>query len=766
MRRRVREFASRLGRKFTKTTGSHSPGEAVVKHRGCVRGPGKVVLRRNAEALPGYRKVLERLRLRGKAAEERFLAPLLMAEQIHPAVGSRVMRIGQKTSCPNALLALVISRALDDEGNALPISFHHADGRVHGKGGGIVIRMPPLIRVREDYLRPLRRKDRPDAMGEMNKVAGHGLVFVPKHLPARVGYTREFESPIQFPLARIPVFLACTEPVRPCIVSIRRGSIRDLDKQRFGKAAQASAKRNTLVVRMGVNGHRPRHERRIVFRSDGAEKQFARARGHVVHQKQPYSFRNSASKTRSLRRWMVLYARSGASPEMHVAFWRGKLADWNVHLDACRAEVYLHRTMIREQKDIRQAAGMSRRIFATKISCLALSCTAPALRAACAVQNAPAIHFNVAEWDRQRTLDAAHHALATRALPIGAFPLPPSAPSGLSANTFYSEALEFWPGKAQGDAYSHQPGHINPGAYTLRQDALVALNGQVSSLVAAWRLTSDARFATAARASLRQWFVAPATRMNAEMHWAGTIPGTHETDGTHFEQAMPLVEIIRAASFLFAESPSATDRSHADDDAEAMRAWCADFVKWMQSSREGELAGLSTDRDAICWTAVAAEMARFTANYALTRECNAMFREKLLRQMSVDGTFPRQLRRARPYAASIFTLDCMAICTETLTTPFDRVWEYQLPDGRGMRSAVAFLFPSLEDKGRWPFVSDTEFFADLPNRQPSLLFAGRAFARPEYLALWQRLRPEPPQKELLREFPIREPALWTARVPE
>ena len=82
-----------------------------------------------------------------------------------------------------------------------------------------------------------------------------------------------------------------------------------------------------------------------------------------------------------------------------------------------------------------------------------------------------------------------------------------------------------------------------------------------------------------------------------------------------------------------------------------------------------------------------------------------------------------------------------------------------------MRSAVAFLYPALENRGAWKLPSDAQHFADWPVRQPSLLFAGRAYSRPEYIALWKRLPPEPKSAELLRYFPVRQPALWTVRVP-
>lgn len=53
---------------------------------------------------------------------------------------------------------------------------------------------------------------------------------------------------------------------------------------------------------------------------------------------------------------------------------------------------------------------------------------------------------------------------------------------------------------------------------------------------------------------------------------------------------------------------------------------------------------------------------------------------------------------------------------------------------------------------------------DLPVRQPSLLFAGLAYRKPEYLSLWERLEPDPAVPEIIRNHPIRQPVLWMRHV--
>jgi len=105
----------------------------------------------------------------------------------------------------------------------------------------------------------------------------------------------------------------------------------------------------------------------------------------------------------------------------------------------------------------------------------------------------------------------------------------------------------------------------------------------------------------------------------------------------------------------------------------------------------------------------------------------------------------------------------MAAVCQILATPEDNLFSYALPDGRGFAKAMAFMFPFIADKKSWPYVQDVEYFDDWPVRQPSLLFAGTALSKPEYLAVWSRLNADPSVEEIIRNYPIRQPFLWVGR---
>ena len=76
------------------------------------------------------------------------------------------------------------------------------------------------------------------------------------------------------------------------------------------------------------------------------------------------------------------------------------------------------------------------------------------------------------------------------------------------------------------------------------------------------------------------------------------------------------------------------------------------------------------------------------------------------------------------------------------------------------RSQWPICIRSSPIKSKWPKPPDVMYFEEWPVRQPSLLFAGLALGRPEYLTLWKGLEADPKVDEVIRNWPVRQPILW------
>ena len=147
----------------------------------------------------------------------------------------------------------------------------------------------------------------------------------------------------------------------------------------------------------------------------------------------------------------------------------------------------------------------------------------------------------------------------------------------------------------------------------------------------------------------------------------------------------------------------------------------------------------------------AGEISRCTGNSELLSYCRDRFTSVLVpNQIAPNGSFPSELARTKPYGYCLFNLDAMGTLFEILASVSDTVWTFEIPDGRGIRKAVEYMFPSIADK---LLPADVQYFAEWPVRQPSLLFVGLAFSRPAHVKLWLRLNPQPVTEEIIRNFP-------------
>jgi hypothetical protein len=284
------------------------------------------------------------------------------------------------------------------------------------------------------------------------------------------------------------------------------------------------------------------------------------------------------------------------------------------------------------------------------------------------------------------------------------------------------------------------------------------LRDVVAALAAAWLATGDAKYPAKAAALLEAFFLDPSTRMNPSLAYAQAIPGVTPGRGIGIIDTLHLIEIPKAIEAM-ENSPA-----FKPEVSEGLRAWFRDYVKWMTESKNGKDEAATKNNHAVAYFLQVAVFAAFTGDEARLAECRQRFKEVFVpTQMAEDGSFPQELARTKPYGYSIFQLDNMATLCQVLSTPEESLWEFELPDGRGIRRAMAFLHPYLADKSTWPHQPDVQAWEGWPARQPCLLFAGLACRETRYVDLWKALEADPQDAEVRRNIPITQPVLWLSR---
>ena len=98
---------------------------------------------------------------------------------------------------------------------------------------------------------------------------------------------------------------------------------------------------------------------------------------------------------------------------------------------------------------------------------------------------------------------------------------------------------------------------------------------------------------------------------------------------------------------------------------------------------------------------------------------------------------------------------------QLLSTGDDDLWRLRAPDGRGIAQGGGVHVPFIHDKRAGRTLPDVMYYEEWPVRHRLLLFAGLALGQPEYLKLWSRLNADPTVDEVIRNFFIRQPLLWT-----
>ena len=354
--------------------------------------------------------------------------------------------------------------------------------------------------------------------------------------------------------------------------------------------------------------------------------------------------------------------------------------------------------------------------------------------------------------ERRRLLPQAEALLGAEPRTIAAIPAPRS-PAG--RHDYYSEGDYWWPDPANpGGAYIRRDGRSNPDKFDGHRDALIAFGRTVPALAALWDLTGEARFADAAMRHLHAWFVAPATRMNPNLDHAQAIIGVNSGRAIGVIDTRQIVEVARAAALFARKDAPGYAAIRAD-----VEGWFASYLDWLTTSPFGTEERDEENNHGTCWLLQAASFAALLGRDDILADARMRLETIIIpTQIAVDGRQPLELARTKPYAYSLFNLDVLAALAWLLGG--GELIGWKTPDGRSIGDAIAWMAPYIADKAKWPLPPDIEYWDGFPVRQPSLLFGGLAQTRGDWLALWQRLNPDPVVGEVVRNFPVRQPLLW------
>lgn len=136
--------------------------------------------------------------------------------------------------------------------------------------------------------------------------------------------------------------------------------------------------------------------------------------------------------------------------------------------------------------------------------------------------------------------------------------------------------------------------------------------------------------------------------------------------------------------------------------AQGVRRWYADYLKWLNTSKDGRDEKSSGNNHATWWTAQAATFAAFTGDAAAQRMCWDHYRNYLVpTEIKPDGSCPREEERTASLSYSSMNLDAFAtVCRLAQMAGVD-LWHFRTSKGIGVEKSFTYLMPYVTEPGNW-----------------------------------------------------------------
>lgn len=358
------------------------------------------------------------------------------------------------------------------------------------------------------------------------------------------------------------------------------------------------------------------------------------------------------------------------------------------------------------------------------------------------------VYLEMMKAERNRVITLADQFLNEKPITVTASHC---ARSAGGKHDYYSEATYWWPNPENPNGpYIRKDGVNNPENFDDHLKAIGRFSWIVGTETSAYLLTGNKKYAQHAVKHLKAWFVDAETLMNPHLLYAQAIKGVNTGRGIGIIDAISLIEVVKSVEIL-QQSPYLIS-----SDAATIKQWFATFLSWLNTHPYGIDEMNAKNNHGTWWHAQVAAYAAFTGDRSSLEKCRNYYSKELLtNQMALDGSFPLETARTKPFAYSLFNLDGAATIAWILDS-----WDYQLNDKRGMQKAIDFIKPYLLDKNSWKFPKDVLYWDEQLGRRPFMFFAAMNAQKSDWLEIWKNAASDFPSEESKRNMPLKNPILW------
>jgi lysophospholipase L1-like esterase len=272
------------------------------------------------------------------------------------------------------------------------------------------------------------------------------------------------------------------------------------------------------------------------------------------------------------------------------------------------------------------------------------------------------------------------------------------APPGGDKHDYVSLATYYWPNPktSSGLPYSARDGQVNPETKDSDYTRLRTMIDIARGLALAYATTSDERYAEAAAAQLKTWFLDDATRMNPHLNFGQCVRGRDGGNPFGIIESAYLTDVLDADALL-RDSPAWTATDHT-----RLQAWFRDFLAWLTTSELGQREANDKNNHGTWFDVQATSFALFVGDEARARQILLAARQRrIASQIEPDGTMPHELRRTKSAGYTLYNTRAM-IRLARLGEPLGiDLWNFQTSDGRSLRKALDFISAYADLTKEW-----------------------------------------------------------------
>ncbi|MBS1510184.1 MAG: alginate lyase family protein [Bacteroidetes bacterium] len=295
-------------------------------------------------------------------------------------------------------------------------------------------------------------------------------------------------------------------------------------------------------------------------------------------------------------------------------------------------------------------------------------------------------------------------------------------PSG-DKHDYMSLAPYFWPNPATKDGlpYIRKDGETNPEVKDYKdKEYMPALCEKVYTLALAYYFSANTKYAEHASKLIRVWFLEKDTRMNPNLNFSQAIKGTNNGRGAGLIDARHFIKLTDAIGLLNGS------KYWSKEDQSGMKQWFADFLNWMQTSKNGKDEMNAKNNHGDWYDALRLSITLFIGDKEQAKKIVMNAETRLDKQVDETGMLPLEMVRTTSLHYSGFALQAffnIAQMAESTGTDF---WNYVSSSGKSLKKVFDALCPYLTKQKTWTGQQIKDF--DFEEAYPLLLAGAKHMA--------------------------------------